>query len=477
MAELTKGIRTQHPEYTESLPIWEMCENASEGEMEIHEKGTTYLPKLLGEEDAAYKARLARTPFFNATWRTISGLKGMLFRRSPSVDAPALIVPYLTDIDMAGTPFSMFAQNVAEELLTLGRIGILIDHPEMPTNADGTPITVAQAERFGLRPMMAEYDPESIINWKSARINNAMQLVLVVLKEEAPVGDDLYSHKTEPRYRELALTPDGYRQRVFRINDKGDDELISEFFPKMRGAAISYIPFVFIGVDDIGPEVETPPLLDLVTMNIHHYQVSADYEHGCHFSGLPTPVISGYNAGDNAQPVYIGGASIITLPDPQATASYMEIQNDFEALRKNKDDKKSEMAVLGARMLENQRASVESAETLQTRSQGEQSQLAAMAQVLSMGLTKALQWFSDWAGASGTVSVEVNRDFVPVGMTAQELTALVGAWQAGMPGASGQNVYALMQKKEMADPTVTYEQEQERIASSGMRGLDSTLLA
>jgi len=29
-------------------------------------------------------------------------------------------------------------------------------------------------------------------------------------------------------------------------------------------------------------------------MNLHHYQVSRDYEHGCHFSGLPTLFISGY---------------------------------------------------------------------------------------------------------------------------------------------------------------------------------------
>jgi hypothetical protein len=467
-----KGIRTQHPEYTRMLPIWERCERAAEGEIAVHAAAELELPRLEGETEKPYATRLMRTPFFNATWRTISGLKGMLFRNSPKVTTPAAIEPYLADIDMAGTPMGLFAQEIAEEVLTVGRVGILVDHPSMPMNSDGSPLTVAQAERLGLRPMLAKYSAKSVINWKCARVNNAMQLVLVVLKESAPIGEDAYSHDAEDIYRELTLTQAGYRQRVFRINKQGLDEQVGDdIYPRIGGNTLQVIPFTFIGTDDISADIETPPLLDLVTMNYHHYRVGSDYEHGCHFSGLPTPVITGYRASETDYALYVGGSAIITLPDPQATASYMEVKNDFEALRKNKDDKKAEMAVLGARMLEQQRASVEAAETLQTRSQGEQSQLAAMAQVLSIGLTKALQWFAAWAGATGDATVEINRDFVPVGMTAQELTALVAAWQSGMPGASGQNVYALMQKKEMADPAVTYEEEQERIASAGPIGV------
>ena len=470
MTEQSKGIRTQHPDYMRMGPMWEMCEDASDGERAVHDKRETYLPKLIGESAAAYKARLQRTPFFNATWRTISGMKGMLFRNAPKIEVPSAVQPYLEDVDMAGTPFALFAQECAEDILEVGRIGLLVDHPPMPVNEDGTPLTQAQAERLGLRPMVQRYDADCIINWKSDRINNVMQMVLVVLKEEAPISTDPYSHKTETRYRELALTPAGYRQRLFRINDKDQDEQVGDdIIPLVNGKPLPFIPFTFIGTDDLSPDVELPPLFDLVTMNFHHYRVSADYEHGCHFSGLPTPVISGYNA-EEGEKLYIGGEAIITLRDPHATAAYMEIQGEFEALRKNKEDKKAEMAVLGARMLEEKTASVESDATLRTRSQGEQSQLAAMAHVLSMGLTKVLGWMAEWAGAAGNVSVEINREFVPVGLTAQELTALVGAWQSGMPGTSDENVYRLMQKREMADPEVPFEVEQERLASRGPRG-------
>ena len=475
MAEKHKGIRTQHPEYAANVDTWKQCRDASAGERAIHDGGTAYLPMLTKETDADYRARKARTPFFNATWRTIAGLKGMLFRNAPQIEVPAGIAPYMADVDMAGTPVAMFTQELAEEVLEVGRGGLLVDAPPLPETADGQPLTQAQAESLGLRPMLQYYPAESVINWKTARVANVVQLVLVVLKEETPAGDDPYSHKTETRYRELTLTPEGYRQRVFRINDKDEDEQVGpDIFPTARGQRFAYIPFMFVGTDDCKPEVELPPLLDLIDMNVHHYQVSADWEHGCHFQGLPTLFVSGWN-GDSDAPIYIGGPTANGLADPNAKAWFAEVQSNFEAIRNNLQDKQSQMAVLGARMLENSKPSVEAADTLRQRSQGEQSALSAFAEVLGMAMTRALSWMAEWAGAAGEVSVKINKEFIPTALDAPTLTAIVAGWQAGVPGMSGQNVYAYMQRTGMADPEVKYEEEQERIASSGPRG-DSGLL-
>ena len=466
MAELKpKGVRATHPDYDKMVERWKRCEDAAEGEHAIHKAGAKYLPKLAEETDADYQARLKRTPFFNAVWRTISGLKGMLFRKSPQRVVPASIEPFMADVDMAGTPLDLFAQDIAEELLTLGRIGILIDRPPMPLNADGTALTVAQAEALGLRPMMQSYDADEVINWKEERINNAMQLTLVVLCEDAAISGDQFGHETEERYRVLDLINGVYRQRVFRIDDKGNDEQVGEdIFPLMNNQPMNYIPFVFIGVDDVGSEVESTPLLDLVDMNLHHYQVSADYEHGCHFSGLPTLFISGYRPDETAPKIYIGGSSANCLPDPNAKAFYAETAGNFTALRENLNEKKAEMAVLGARMLEGQKAAVESAETLQQRSAGEQSQLAGMAQILGMAMTQCLRIFADWSGADGEVEYKLSTDFVPVGMTAQELTALVGAWQSG--AISQQVLFDNLQRGELIAAGVTFDEEQARIGDA-----------
>jgi hypothetical protein len=459
-----KGVRTENPQYSANAGLWQRCDDCVEGEHRIHSRGMAYLPKLTEEEPIDYNARLKRTPFFNAFWRTVSGLKGTMFRKSPMLMAPIAVAESLQDADMAGTPLDAMAQELAQEILTTGRVGLLVDYPQINLSSE---MTQADFDRMGLRPFLAIYKADSILNWKSARIGNKLTTTMVVLRESASLpGSDEFAQDSETRYRVLDLTPEGYRVRVFRINERDEDELVSESFPLMSGQPMTEIPFVVFGHDSLLWTVSSPPLLDLAELNLHHYQVSADYEHGCHFSGLPTPFIAGLQLEDG-QRIRIGSKTAIVCPDPQATGSYMEVTGDFAALRSNLDSKKAEMAVLGARMLESQKASVEAADTLKQRQAGEQSQLAAMADVLSMGITRALGWFAAWMRASGDVKYQINKDFVPVGMTAQELTAMVSAWQAG--AMSDQTLYSNLQAGEIADANITFEEEQERIAASGPR--------
>lgn len=458
-----KGVNTTHSEYKDALELWQKCADCAEGEHVIHARSTLYLPKLAEEESTDYQARLKRTPFFNAFWRTVAGLKGTMFRKDPALVAPQSVIDALADADMAGTPLDVMAQQIAEEILITGRAGLLVDYPSIESVPG---MTVAQFEASGLRPVLAFYPATTIINWRVARVANRMQPVMVVLMESADVqGESEFEQGSETRYRVLDLTPEGYRVRMFRVAENAD-ELISESFPKMNGRPMREIPFVCFGHDSLSWPVMSPPLLDLAELNLHHYQVSADYEHGCHFSGLPTPFISGFTLPEGEK-LRIGSKTAIVCSDPGATGTYMEVTGDFGALRTNLDQKKAEMAVLGARMLESQKSGVEAAETLKQRQSGEQSQLAAMADVLSMGITRALQWFAAWMNAGGEVAYQINKDFAPAGLSAQELTALVSAWQTG--AISGQTLHANLQAGEIVDGQTTFEEEQERIASGGPR--------
>lgn len=119
------------------------------------------------------------------------------------------------------------------------------------------------------------------------------------------------------------------------------------------------------------------------------------------------------------------------------------------------------MAVLGARMLEAQKKGVESAEVAGIHRAGENSLLAGIAQAISLGLTAALQTFSNWAGGSGTVMVALNRDFFPAPMSAQDLTALVMSWQQG--AISKQTLFDNLQAGQIISEGTTFEAEEVRI--------------
>jgi hypothetical protein len=454
------SVRSKHSDYNGMHSRWELCEDFSEGEHAVHEEKEKYLPRLKDEEDASYKLRLSMTPVFNATWRTISGMRGMLFRKPPKVEVPAALSALFEDIDGSGTSMQAVAQEGVEEALTLGRVGILVDYPQAPEG-----ITLADARVMQLRPMMCLYEAESIYNWAETRTNGRTTLTQVRLCEEILVpGEDEFTSKESKQYRVLDLFEGKYRQRVYTVNEKDEEVLVSTTVPMMNNKPLGFIPFVVVGVDSNGMDVDAPPLIDLVTTNLHHYMQATSYERGCFFSGLPTMFISGMEDSDGE--ISIGGSVANALGSPNAKAYYVEVASKFEALRTNLEDKKREMAVLGARMLEGGKntGGVEAAETVARRQSGEESVLACMAQTASDGLTKALQWMADWMSASGPVSYQLNRDFLPQSMTAQDLTALVGAWQAG--ALSQEELFNNLKAGEIVSDSTDFETEQERINSA-----------
>jgi hypothetical protein len=475
------GVRTLHPEYKAFRERWERCRAAMAGQEAIHDGKEKYLPRLKEQSDLDYSAYKKRAYFYNASWRTVAGLVGMMYRKPPKTTLPPKITPYLENIDLAGVPFDQFSQDVATDVMEVGRIGLLVDHPTQPVN-DG--ITVAQAEALGLRPSIKSYECETIINWKFKTIANSTVLCLVVLVEKVPVPTaaamtkplpqqkDEFSQDCKLQYRVLSLDEQGfYYQRLYEINDKGEDTLIgAPIYPLMNGAPMTFIPFVFICPDGTDAKVEEPPLIDLVDLNLSHYRTTADYEHGMHFLALPTFYISGYqstlNPDGTTEKIYLGAQTALLLPDPAAKADYAEVKSDFKALRDALDAKKQEMATLGARMLAD--TSIRQVETFGAtaiKHVAENSILASIAISVSKGLTIALGWFSDWAGASDPELVyDINRDFMPVQMDAPTITALFGAWQGGM--LSEPEVFDLMKRGDMIESDKTLEQHQGEIDSA-----------
>lgn len=456
-------VDTQHPEYSKMIDKWKRCRDTVAGQDAVHEAGETYLPKLKDQSGEDYNAYVTRAQFYNAVWRTISALSGMIFRKAPVIDVPKSVEPLLEDVTMSGIDIHILAQRATIEILTTGRMGLLVDYPAQSVEG----MTLADVEKLGLRPSMQVYPAESIINWKTGRVNNQTVLTMVVLTEDADIPtENEFENKTEVHYRVLDLFAGEYRQRVYRIDKDKNDELINETFPLMNGKTLDFIPFYFIGVDDTTSAVDEPPLIDLVDVNLDHYRLDADYKHGLHFTGLPTPVISGHRPENEGDKLYIGSSSAWCFSDPQAKASYLEYTGQgLSAIKEAKAEDEQQMAILGARLLSSEKKDVETAQTAQIHRAGESSILSAISKTISIGLTKALKTFCAWAGSPGKWSIELNRDFLPIEMTPQELAVILQAWQAGMPGYSDQGVFDMLQKKEVIALDTTLEDEQERISN------------
>jgi len=487
-------VDSTHLRYNKFIDKWRRCQETYDGQDAIHDAGTRYLPQLIDQPAEAYDSYKKRTPFYNATYRTIVGLVGMMFRRAPRVEVPAAITEMIEDVTLSNKPLQVFGQDVSTEALKKGRIGILVDCPEIETS--GRYVTMADQRNQGIRPSLQMYTAESIINWKTTKVQNKVVLSMVVLKEDRTVSKDMFQDEYKDQWRVLDLDPTGsYRVRVYMrreqpaagtapvvgtpaapapvlspLDDIGDFiQVGGDIYPLMNAQRMTYIPFVFIGAEGLDADPSDPPLIDLVDMNLSHYRTMADYEHGAHFTGLPTPYIAGYKSDDPKEKLYVGSSSAWTFPDHQTKVGYLEFAGQgLTTLREILDRKETQMAILGARMLEPQKKQAETAESKEIHRKGEESMLSMISQTVSMGIQIALEWFAEWAGAdpSGVV-YEQNTDFFPAPMDAGMLSAIVSAWQQG--AVSDRTLHENLQRGEIIPESRTFEEEQANIQEGARR--------
>ena len=74
-------IEQTHKQYDKRLPQWMRCRDAFGGTDEVKAAGEKYLPKLMDQTPAEYKAYKARALFYDATARTVEGLSGAILRK------------------------------------------------------------------------------------------------------------------------------------------------------------------------------------------------------------------------------------------------------------------------------------------------------------------------------------------------------------------------------------------------------------
>lgn len=451
-------VDSQHPQYTKYAPVWRMMRHTIEGHRVVNEMGKEYLPYLNGQSYEEYQAYLKRAVFFNAVGRVSEALNGMVFRKEPAAQLDP-IGELKDDITGSGQPLFSFAQEVFSETVDLRRCGVLVDYVQ----TDGNPVTLSQAAQMGLRPYMSMYKAEDIINWRVNVNNGGDMLTLVVLRERVESDADIYSVKYIERYRVLKIQDGVYVQEVYTKSSKGF-VLETTTTPLLNGRTMGFIPFRFFGGTDGTCDVVPPLLEDLAYLNLAHYRNTADLEHGLHYTGLPTAVITGVMANDTTYSIGSGNAWVFERPDAKAT--FLEFTGQgLGPLKEAIKDKEQQMAALGARVLSPEKLAAESSQSIAQRRSGEISTLAGLAQNVSRGLSVCLAWLRDWIPASGDVRIDLNTDFMPRNMSAQDLTALLQAVATGQ--ISSQSFYEAIVRSEVIAPTRTYQEERELIEQGG----------
>jgi hypothetical protein len=499
-------VNSTHPSYDANAEAWQRIRDVLAGDSAIKRAGQKYVPRLDSQTDEEYRAYVERGFFYNATARTVSGYIGMIFRRDPVLQLPGTFTEghkgregneenpspehsplrgpresspirrameeFVRDVDLVGTTLDGYSKNIVHEVVSLGRAGTLIDWESEPEN----------------RAYISMYAAESILNWRQVRINGAMELSLVVLSETAPgepKEDDPFVIEDVPQIRVLKLGKDptegskvseGKKGLIYQVeiwqelaSDAGKKEwkLVATMTPLRLGKPLSSIPFVFHGPTHCRPDVEKSPIEDIVAANLDHYRLNTDYKHGMHFTALPTAFVAGFDK--NAQ-LRIGSTTAWVTETLGATAEFLEFKGDGLATFERALDRCERLlAVLGSRLLESQKRVSESAEALSLRQAGESSVLASISGSVTASMNEVLRWVYWWHSTEQTpedvsseqIKYELSADFETGLMDAEDIQALIAAWQMG--AISRDTLLHNFRQGEILPPGRTNEQEMELV--------------
>jgi len=439
-------VTNEHKLYAEYKGDWEEVRDAVKGNRAIKKKGVKYLPMLSGQEEEDYKRYQQKCRFFGATGRTLDGLHGNVFRKAPeqSSEVSETFTKSLEDVDMVGTSVDQFVSDLIFDALQTNWGGILVDYAKGEEAQ-----SLADAKARGLSAYLKWYQAENVINWEYQVIRGRVQLALVVLLEpySQAMPNDKFSYEQYKKYRVLFIDPDTghYMQEVY-------DEKVSLSVPsetpviRMNNAPLYEIPFYPCP----GNEPEKSMLYDLAQLNLQHYQDTADYQNGKHYTSIPTPIAIGLSPAvdenDDPIPMYIGGTKFQFFLNPNGNSGtdvkFLEFTGQgMRALSDGINHLESQMAILGAHIIAAEKKGVETAEALRIHRIGENGVLAAFVRNISDQVTKALRKRGEWNGESADKlnewAINFNTDYDLTGGMVQTLSALLnGRAQGEIPRMS-----------------------------------------
>jgi hypothetical protein len=509
-------VNSTHADYDANLPAWVRARDVFAGEDAVKAAAEKYLPRLDLQDDNDYLAYKTRASFFNASARTADGFVGLIFRREPSFKLPddrqaggdasgrshltpalsperrgrasgvaAALTEFVEDADMLGTSLSAFSKKLVSEIINVGRAGTLIDW-----NGEPEPRAYAVA-----------YTAENIINWRTSRVNGRNVLTLLVLKETCQTDDtDPFEPEEIEQLRVLKLVPGvsggapetaggapalpwSYQVEIWQYLSENQNatsprnrgkkkwKLTDTRTPRRHGQPLPLIPFVFHGPRHSLPDVDKIPLADIIAINLDHYRLNADYKHGLHFTALPTAYLCGFPK----ETEFRIGSDVAWVADAaDAKAGFLEFTGQgLTTFERAMDRDEQLMAVLGTRMLESTKRVGETAAAIALRQSGENSILNTVSLSVSASLTQVLRWVYWWnstelipdAIGPDLVLASLNTDFSITGMSFQEITALVAAWQAG--AISQATMLDLFRAGEVIAPGRTNEDEIKLLKTEG----------
>jgi hypothetical protein len=364
----------------------------------------------------------SRGRFFNATSRTYESLGGLIWAKEPEKEIPKAL-EVLESGDSKGCSLREVAQCATDEVIAIGRYGVLVDMPKPPTSENGEPrrLTKADNESGEFAPRLIPYLAEQIVFAVEGE-----EIHLTECKKERN-GDKWEDKKY---IRKLIMIKGIYHNQLW--NDK--KEMVSDVTPYADGEKLAFIPFQFFGSDQNTAEFSKVPLYDLANMNLGHYALDCDNRDNLHFHGQG--MVNVYTAmtpdefySMNPNGLNVGAKGMNQLKEgDKVEISQIDATGAIPA-EMERDQQR--MIYLGAQLVQDNNPN----QTLGAKeidSNASMSTLKRISRNVSKGMEQCIKWAGMFLGINEEVTYKLNTEFVTDTMDPQTLAQHFQAVQGGL---------------------------------------------
>lgn len=391
-------------------PYWAMVDALRGGTETMREAGRLYLPQEPKESDAAYAIRLQRSVLFNATNRTIETLASKPFTKpvTLSEDMPPDVEEWMENVDLQGNTIDTFGLQVFDAALADGLTHILVDYPIVDRK-----LTLREERDSKLRPYAVHLSPRNVLGWRVESQHGREVITQLRFQEVVEVPDGDFGVKEVQRIRVI----EPYRQRVYERTEGADYMLVTDVPTSMKE-----VPLVTIYTKRTGALTAKPPLLDLMYLNVTHWQSSSDQRNILHVARVPLLFGRGFNDQDVTD-LEIGASRMIYNPETSSDLKYVEVAgNAIDAGRQDMNDLKDEMGALGLELIMSNRPGALTATEKSIDTAQSDSALVVLSRQLENGLNNMMRYFGEWIKRDvGSISLHTDFHIVPGKTTDAEL--------------------------------------------------------
>ena len=395
-------------------------------------QSSVYLPypDNTGEAERNYKRYvkyIQRAIFAAYTKRTHDGFLGMVYRNEPVIEIPDSMQDWANDASGTGLNLMQISKENVSNGAKYGRSAIYVSYP-------ATEEGMSAEQTAMLQPILRTYRAQDIINWN---IDNS----LIVLREAEAEPEDEFDTSIyggdgdyDYQYRVLRLRDGVAISQLYKDGFEGEEIILTDGF----GNTFDYIPFHWVGTVNNDNKIDESLLEGIADLNIGHYRNSADLEENCFIHGQGTMFISSNMSWDDWQRANPDGVTVGSnaghFIGENGSASLLQADPNQIAdnLMKRKEDQMVQLgaAVMGAN-------NFQSATEAEINASTESANLVSLVDNVSLAMQSAIYDAARYAGVAvdmDSIVFDLNKEFYPATVTAQETMAYIQLYDRGIIG-------------------------------------------